>query len=95
MRRSDGGTITIARADSSGLLTSPSWRNAEQLHRSSELLWQPVGRLFDLTAPADQPLEPITSDEHSSRRVGLLRHVAPRDTGKVIDPCVGPTQGMP
>jgi hypothetical protein len=41
--------------------TSPSawFSHAEQLHRSSEVLWQPIDRLFDLAAPADQPLEPI------------------------------------
>lgn len=45
--------------------TSPSawFSHAEQLHRSSELLWRPIGRLFDTAGDAGNAVEPMDAAE--------------------------------
>jgi len=44
--------------------TSPSawFSHAEQLHRSSELLWRPIGRLFDTASNAAGPIDAVEAD---------------------------------
>lgn len=48
--------------------TSPSawFSHAEQLHRSSEVLWRPIGRLFDIAGDAtSQAVEPVDAGDHA------------------------------
>ena len=48
--------------------TSPSawFSHAEQLYRSSELLWRPLGRLFDMTGDApSHGVEPLEAADHA------------------------------